>query len=173
MNQAINNSIIRFFSLWAIQVFVLQQVAWGWGGEVFLQLHLYPLFIMLLPINAPRSLVIFLGFLLGLFIDLIYGTYGMHAATLVFTAFTRGIILQMIEPREGYSIKDLPTKHSLGDTWFVRYTALILLFHLFFYFSIEAFTFAYIKTILLKLLISWIASVFVLLATVYITNPKA
>ena len=173
MNQAISNSILRFFILWAIQVFVLRQIAWGWDGETYLLIHLYPLFILLLPFSTPRLLVILLGFVLGISVDWIYNTWGVHASALVFTAYIRDVVLKILTPREGYSVKDLPTKSSLGDNWFLKYASLVLFFHLFFYFSVEAFTFVYFKSILLKLLFSWIGSMFFLLLTVYITNPKA
>lgn len=173
MNKAINNSIIRFFVLWAIQVFVLRQISWGWDGETYLLIHLYPLFILLLPFNTPRLLVLFLGFVLGLSVDWIYHTWGIHASALVFTAYIRDFVLRILTPREGYNIKNQPTKASLGDAWFLRYASFMLLFHLLFYFSVEAFTFVYFSTILLKLLFSWVGSIFFLLLSVYITNPKA
>ena len=33
MDKALTNSIIRFVLLWALQVFLLKQIYWGWGGE--------------------------------------------------------------------------------------------------------------------------------------------
>ena len=172
MDRAIINSIIRFGLLWALQVFVLKQIAWGWGGQSYLQVQLYPLFVLLLPLRMPRPLVVFLGFLLGISIDLMYETLGMHAAALVFTAYVRYGILQLLLPREGYALTDKPTKDSLGDVWFLRYAALVMFVHLLFYFSVEAFTFMYIGTILLKLVISWVVSMAFLLAAVYVFNPK-
>ena len=92
MNKAITNSTIRFFLLWVIQVFILKQVIWGWDGIVYLQVFLYPLFILLLPFNTPRSLTVFLGFVLGLAIDWLYESPGLHAGALVFTAYMRAVI---------------------------------------------------------------------------------
>lgn len=173
MDKAITNSIIRFFLLWVLQVFILKQIIWGWEGVVYLQVFLYPLFILLLPFRTPRSLTILLGFILGLAIDWLYESPGLHAGTLVFTAFMRAIVLRILTPREGYSIKDHPTKKSLGQTWFFQYAATLLFIHLFVYFSLEAFTFVYFKSILLKILFSWLASMFFLLAGVYTINPEA
>ncbi|WP_020537372.1 hypothetical protein [Lewinella cohaerens] len=173
MNKAITNSIIRFFLLWVVQVFVLRQVIWGWDGIVYLQVFLYPLFILLLPLNTPRSLTVFLGFVLGLAIDWLYESPGLHAGALVFTAYMRAVVLGILTPREGYSIKDSPTKKSLGQTWFFQYAATLILIHLFVYFSLEAFTFVYFKSILLKVLFSWLASMFFLLASIYAINPEA
>ncbi|PSR14845.1 MAG: hypothetical protein DA408_01610 [Bacteroidetes bacterium] len=172
MDKALTNSIIRFVLLWALQVFLLKQIYWGWGGEVYLQVQLYPLFILLLPFNTPRGVVVLLGFFLGFAVDWLYDSPGMNAGALVFTAFIRDIVLRILTPREGYNIKDTPTKDSLGHTWFFQYAAIMMLLHLFFYFSLEAFTFVYIKSILLKVLFSWLGSMFFLLTSVYITNPK-
>lgn len=173
MDKAIQNSIVRFVLLWAIQVFFLKQLFWGWGDEIYLQVHLYPLFIALLPLRTPRSLTIFSAFILGLLIDWWYESPGMHAGALVFTAFMRAIVLRILTPREGYSIKSHPTKLSLGATWFFQYAGALLALHLFFYYSVEAFTFVYFKTIILKLFFSWVASMLVLLLIVYVFNPEA
>ena len=173
MNQAITNSSIRFFLLWAVQVFVLKQVVWGWGGEIYLQAFLYPLFILLLPLRTPRSLVILLGFLLGIAVDWFYESPGMHAGALVFTGFARASILKALTPREGYGIKAHPTPESLGNVWFFRYAALLMLVHVFIYFSLEAFTFVLYKTIFLKLVLTWAASMFFLGVAMLTTNPEA
>lgn len=173
MNKAITNSIIRFVVLLLLQSLILKQVVWGWNGQAFLQVHLYPLFILLLPIRTPRLFVILLGFAMGLLLDLPYETLGMHAAALTFTAYLRGVVLDIIEPREKYGLKDTPTKFSLGDIWFFRYAGILIFAHLFFYYGVEAFTLVYFTTILLKVFFSWIASMFFLMATVYIFNPKA
>ncbi|MEL6654963.1 MAG: hypothetical protein AAFP77_28550 [Bacteroidota bacterium] len=173
MDRAIQNSIIRFFLLWALQVFFLKQVSWGWGGETYLQIHIYPLFILLLPLRTLRSITLGAAFILGLLIDWWYESPGMHAGALVFTAFMRSIVLSILTPREGYNIKANPTKSSLGANWFIQYAGALLFLHLFFYYSLEAFTFVYFTTILLKLFFSWLASMLVLLIVVYIFNPEA
>lgn len=173
MNSTLTNSIVRFFVLWILQVFILQQVFWGWGGVVYLQVFLYPLFILLLPIATPRALVILLGFFLGIAVDWLYESPGMHASALVFTAYMRGLVFRILEPREGYAIKDTPTKKSLGDTWFFQYAALLLALHLFFYYSVEAFTYVYFSAIVLKTIFSWLASLFFVMVVVYLFNPES
>ena len=173
MDRAITNSIIRFILLWTLQVFILRQFVWGWGGQIYLQVHAYPLFILLLPLRTSRLLVLTLAFALGLAIDWFSETLGMHAAALVFTAFLRAPILAVLEPREKYALNAAPTKVSQNDAWFFRYAGLLMLAHLFFYFSVEAFTFVYLKAIVLKTIVSWVASMGFILALVYIFNPKA
>lgn len=173
MNSALTNNAVRFVLLWVLQVFILQQVYWGWGGVVYLQVFLYPLFLLLLPIATPRVLVILLGFLMGIAVDWLYESPGMHASALVFTAYMRGLVFRILEPREGYNIKSTPTKKSLGDAWFFQYAALMLAFHLFFYFAVEAFTLVYFSSIMLKTVFSWFASLFFMMVAVYLFNPES
>ena len=174
MNESgIVNSGIRFLVLGILQVFLLKQISWGFGGKEFMFVFLYPLFIMLLPLRAPRILLIFISFFFGLSIDLFYETLGLHAAACTFSAFARPAILQFVQPQEKYNIKATPTGHYLGWTWFSRYLGLFLLFHLIFFFSVQAFTPAYWWDIIRKTFFTYIASYFTIMFIAYVFNPKS
>lgn len=173
MDRTLVNNAIRFFLLWALQVFLFKQIEWRWGGNVYLQFHLYPLFIILMPLRFPRVLVIFLSFLLGLSIDFFYETLGVHAAAATMTAYARALVFRILRPREGYNINNSPTKDYLGDEWFLRYAGIMLGIHLLTYFSVEAFTPWYILDILFKTIVSWLGSMLFLLIVVYLFNPKS
>lgn len=172
MDKSISNNILRFILLWVVQILIFKQLYWGWGGTIYLQIHIYTLFILLLPFKTVRSLVLLLAFVLGFGIDIFYESRGMHAGALVFMAYMRGFALKFFVPREGYNPKDSPTKHSLGAGWFLKYAGLLVFLHLFFYYSLEAFTFVYLGTILTKTFFSWLGTMFFILIIVYITNPK-
>lgn len=172
MDKSISNNALRFFLLFLAQVYIFKQLAWDWEGTTYLQVHVYTLFILLLPFKTPRGLVLLLAFTLGFGIDLFYESRGMHAGALVFMAYMRNVAFRIFAPREGYNIKDHPTKNSLGDTWFFRYSGFLIFLHLFFYYSLEAFTYVYLGAILLKTFFSWLGSMFFMLIIVYITNPK-
>ncbi len=173
MDNAIRNSVIRWVACWALQVMLFRYLSWGWNGQFYLQVHVYPIFILLLPFATPRILTIVLGFSLGIAIDWLYGTPGMHAGALVFTAYWRRPIINLLTPREGYNPKDSPTKASLGGTWFLRYMALLLFIHFSFYYLLEAFTIFYWLSILGKALVSTIGSMFFLLLYIYTVNPES
>ena len=70
---------LRFVLLLTAQVFLFNQVAWGWSGREYLFVFVYPLFVALLPLRAPRPLVILLAFLLGISVDFFSETLGLHA----------------------------------------------------------------------------------------------
>lgn len=159
MNSTITVNAIRFFVLLLLQGLVLRNVGSDWINFPYFNLILYPIFIFLLPLRTPKPLVIFLGFLLGISVDLFYHSYGVHASAAVFTAFIRPLALKYLEPRGGYNANHSPTKRRLGLNWYSRYAAFLLLPHLLFYFSIEAFSPVYYIDILLKTIVSFIVSI--------------
>ena len=158
---AILNGLLRFVLLLIVQVFLFNQVHWGWGGKNYLFILVYPLFVALLPLRAPRPLVIFLGFLLGLSVDFFSESLGIHAGALTLTAYARPLLLKLAEPRDGYNIKAAPSVHDLGRGWMLRYLALILAVHLLAFFALQTFSVYFLGEIVLKSLVSFPASLVV------------
>ena len=170
---ALVNSGIRFVLLLILQVFLLQQIRWGWGGKEYLFLFLYPLFVALLPLRMSRGVVMLLGFALGLIIDFFYETLGMHAAALTFTGYFRFLVLRILEPRDGYNIKDNPSSHDLGQGWMLKYLALLFLGHCVFFFSVQAFSFVFLSDILLRSAFTFVPSYLVAVLVMLIFNPRS
>lgn len=170
---AILNGLLRFVLLLIAQVFLFNQVSWGWGGKDYLFILVYPLFVALLPMRAPRPLVIFLGFLLGMTVDFFSETLGIHAGALTFTAYARPFLLNLAEPRDGYNIKAAPSVHDLGSGWMFRYLALILAVHVLAFFTLQTFSLYFFGEIVLKSLVSFPASLLVVGILVLIFNPKS
>lgn len=172
MNSVILVNIYRFFGLALLQGLVFQSVGSGMENFRYLYVIIFPIFIMLLPMRAPVPLVLILGFAIGLFVDAMYNTLGLHASAAVFTAFSRSFVFKILEPRGGYNVNVSPTVENLGPQWFMQYSSVMMLLHLFFYFSVEAFTFVYIVDILLKTVVSFLVSMLFLLIFQLIFNPK-
>ncbi|MDF1696935.1 MAG: hypothetical protein P1U56_13920 [Saprospiraceae bacterium] len=172
MSSALIRNSIRFFLLAIMQVLIFKRVAFNWGDFAFIHFLVYPLFIIMLPIKMPRPLVIFLGFLIGIFVDLFYDSPGVHASAGVFTGYARGLILDLLEPYEGYNTNDSPTIETMGISWFMSYSSIILGLHLFYYFSVEAFSFVYIFEIVMNTIFSFIASFIILMLYLLIFRPK-
>ncbi len=166
------STTIRFLVLAALQVLVFAHVGEGtvWGR--YAQVMLYPLVILLLPVGLPSALVILIGFALGCAIDLALGTYGVHAGALVLTAFARRAALGILEPREGYSVDQSPTRAAFGLQWFTSYAALLMGVHLLTYFALEAFTVLYFVEIVLRAAGSFCVSMLLILLYVLVLDPK-
>lgn len=172
MDKALIPNILRFLGLLALQILVLKRITLGWGGFYYMNILVYPLFIILLPFRTPRAGVLILAFLMGIIIDFFYDSPGLHASASVAIAFFRPMFLRWQEPRGGYNTSQSPTKKYMEWPWFLRYASYMMILHLFFYFSVEYFTFVYFFEILLKTIVSFIASMAFILMIMIIFNPK-
>ncbi len=171
MNTVIVANVLRFFGLVLVQGLVFQNIAIGWEEFPYLQIIVFPLFILLLPLRTPRALVVFLGFLAGIFVDVLYNTPGVHASAAVFLGFVRPVVLGFMEPRSGFNVTYSPTAARFGMGWFFWYSAISMLVYLLFYFSVEAFTFVYIVDILLKTVVSFVVSMIFIVIYQLLFNP--
>jgi len=172
MNSVAVSNIVRFVLLAFVQVLVFKRIAFNWGDFAFIHFIIYPLFIILLPVKIPRPIVIGLGFLIGIFVDLFYDSPGVHASASVFTAYARGIVLDFLEPYEGYNTNESPTIRTRGISWFMTYSSILFGLHLIWYFSVEAFSFVFIFEILLNTIFSFIASFIIVMLILLIFRPK-
>lgn len=172
MSKDLYNNIFRFVLLCAFQILVLQQMSNAFSGFPYINIFVYPLFILLLPFQINRMLLSFLGFLIGIAIDIAYDSPGIHASVAVFIAYIRPFIIYRLEPKGGYTANSSPTPKRMGWGWFLRYASILMGLHLFFYFSVEAFTYAYILSILLKTVVSFPLSMLFILLIMAIFSPS-
>ncbi len=161
---------IRFLIIFLFQVLILKRVDINPEGSSYIHLMVYPLFIFILPIRTPKSLVVALGFILGLLVDMFYDSPGVHASALCFTAFIRSFVLRILESADGYTTSTVPSMKDFGISEFVIYSAILLGLHLLFYFSMEAFSFVYIGEIILRTIASFIVSIVLLILIQMIIN---
>lgn len=162
-------NIFRFIGIFLVQVLILSNVDINTN---YVNLYIYPLFILLLPIKMQRVSVLFIAFFFGLGIDMFYDSQGIHSAVCVFTAYIRTGLFSIMEPRGGYDTKLSPNRYNFGMTWFLRYTGILMFIHLFFVFMLDAFDFGYLGSVVLKTILSYILSMFLLIIFTYIFNPK-
>ena len=161
----------RFAILVLIQALILKQVTLS-VGEYFI-IQLYPLFILLLPIQMPTAFVVLLGFLVGIVVDFFYVTPGVHASAGAWSGFARAILLVAFEPRGGFTGKEpIAAPAYFGWRWFLQVSGLFLFLHLFWYFSVDAFTFVYFGTISLKTITAWVLSMMFVVFYGFLLNPK-
>jgi hypothetical protein len=124
----------------------------------YIHIFIYPLIILLLPVNLSSAVVVLFGFICGLLIDLFYSSPGLHTSALVFTAYFRKLVLNLMEPRTGYKVDDKPLLLNFTPYWYLRYAALLMFIHLLFYFSVEYFTFFYLLDIMLNTIMSFVVT---------------
>lgn len=171
MSNAVFTNAFRFIGLILVQVLILKRISAGWEGFLYINLIIYPVFILLLPFRTPQPAILLLAFAMGITVDLFYDSPGVHASALLFMAFARPIVLKAIAPRGGYNMNHSPTRKRMGFPWFLRYASILIFCHIIFYFSVEAFTFVYIVDILRKTIFSYIFSMLFVLSLLFIFNP--
>lgn len=137
-----------FVLLVLLQVMVLNQISFLGYAVPFLYLY----FIVKLPIGTNRSLVVFLGFILGFIIDIFSNTPGMNAAATTFAAFVRNPIQKLFFSVDDY--KEQTPRLSLLRGTFIKYAVTITLVHTAALVSIESFSYVNIVTILLRISLS-------------------
>lgn len=173
MESQIARISFRFILLLLIQGLILHRLNPGGTSFNYIHILIYPLFIMLFPVQVSKILLIVLGFLMGISVDIFYDSPGLHASASVLTAFIRPFVLMVIEPRGGYKINSVPTKDQFGFNWFLRYVSILLVIHLLWYFSLEVFQISEILKVLLKTFVSFFASLMFIWLYVIIFNPKS
>jgi rod shape-determining protein MreD len=150
-------NFIKYFGIFVVSV-LLQVLIFN--NVLILRMitpFFYILFLILLPFNTPRALVLLLAFALGISIDVFTNTIGVHAFACVFTAFIRPGVLSAIAPRETLESVSAPRVENMGLQWFIGYAAFIIVVHHFVLFYMEAFTlkdflFTFIRIILSSIL---------------------
>ncbi len=163
---------IRFVILVLLQVVIFKRIEFTTGIFAYTQFFVYPIWIMLMPIRIPKPLILIGAFIMGLVIDMFYDSLGVHAATLVFMAFIRDFILNLVEPEVGYDPNISFNLKKIGLLWYASYIGIFLLIHLFVYFSVEAFSFVYMEEILISTVMSLIFSSLLMIILILIFNPK-
>ncbi len=158
-------NIFRFFLLLLIQGLVLQYI-----GFKHIYIFIYPIFIMLLPLEIPHGLLVFLGFLMGISVDVFYNSFGLHASVMALLSFSRPLICGLLEPRGGFEVGKALTKNSFGLRWFIRYSAVITLLHMLFIVLFEELSLSLF--LLARIFLGFILSMLLVILYQFIFNPK-
>lgn len=134
MSSVLKN-IIRFILFILLQVFVLDKVP---PLHQFIVPYLYFLFILWLPFNINRFLLLIIAFLFGLTLDYFSGTPGLHAAPCTLIAYLRPFLLNLLIPQETTEQSYVePSIKSMGWAPYSVYVALLTFIHHFYLVLIE------------------------------------
>jgi len=154
------------------QFVLLKRIDLSFGSFNYIHILIYPLLILFLPLKTPRVVLLLTALAIGLTVDFFYDSPGVHASALLFMAFMRKYVLRILEPVEGYNIDQNLSVKRMGFTWLLGYVAILLFLHLCWYFSVEAFSFVYLKEILLRIISSFVASFVIIVLFLFVYNPK-
>lgn len=138
--------LLRFVIVMLIQVLLFGNIRFmGYIDPMF-----YIWFILSLPSNINRSLLLILSFFTGWVLDIFYNTPGMFAFATVFVAYLRAPLLTFVVSRDNTLAAYEPSIKTLGLSVYLKYASLlIILLHLIL-FSLEAFSFSHYELVLIK-----------------------
>jgi len=160
-------NIFRLALLLLAQILIFSNI----NFSSFVNPYVFPLFILLLPFETPRWLLMFIGFGSGLLLDLFLGSVGMHAAACLLIAYLRPFLINIITPK-GTEFEISPNVYAQGITWFVVYLGITMFLYLAFYFLVEAATFLNFLLLLIKIFLSVFVSVIFMLIFLFLFSAK-
>ena len=143
-------NIGRFFFLVFFQILILNNIQFS--GYITPYFYIY--FILLLPFETPRWLLLSGAFLLGITIDIFSNTPGLNAAACVMMAFIRPFIISSISSGTEFMMGTHPSLKNQGIKWFAYYSVILILSHHFVLFYLEIFRFTEFFQTLLRILLS-------------------
>ena len=144
MGQTILKYTVRFIFLITVQVLILNQIKFSG----YFTPYIYIAFILMLPLDIPKTALLILSFMLGIVIDMFSNSPGMHAAACVFMAFCRPAVINLISIKKDFEDGITPTVKNMGAKWVFLYTLILVFIHHSFLFFVEIFSFnEFFKTI--------------------------
>ncbi len=164
----ITRNILRFVVVVLFQVLVMDNVM----INGYMIPYIYLLFILLMPFETPRWLLLLAGFGLGLTLDLFSNSLGMHTAATVLAALARSYMLDLLAPRDGYEPDSFPRIHYYGFYWFLKYTLVIVFIHHFALFYLEVFQLKEFLSTLLRVILSSLLSASTIVLSQYFVFRK-
>jgi len=140
------NHFIWFIGLIALQIFVLDNVHFL---GVFLPL-IYVYALLRWPSDLSPNLTLIFGFILGLTIDIMSNTPGMHACATSLIAVLRTPMMHLFVSKEDLGSRNVSEK-TLGIGAFWNYAILLVFVHHTTLFLLESFSFVNWALLLVKI----------------------
>lgn len=158
MDKSVLATVVRFWLVLFFQIFVFKGMGENIGG---VDVYIYPVFIMLLPLSTPLAFVLLLSFAYGLAIDAFYDSNGLHAASLTLVGFER-FFLGSSKPRRRYEVYRTPSRRRLQFRRFISHSVKIMGIHSFAVITLEELSFSSVWVLRFLLTFS-LSSMFVVL----------
>lgn len=161
-------NIIRFLVLVGIQVLILNRI----DLTPYTNAYLYVMFILMLPINMNKVLLLIVSLLTGLVIDLFSNTPGMHSTACLLIAFIRPGFLNILVPRENFDSTIKLSWTGMGSAKFMVYSATLIFVHHLVLLSIESFLSHSILNLLIRIMTCSVTTLLlVVLSQMLMSNP--
>ncbi len=160
-------NIGRFVFLILFQVLILNNLQFSG----YINPYFYIYFILLLPFETPRWVLLLSAFLLGISLDAFTNTFGLNASACVLMAFVRPFVITAISTGTEFMIGHSPSLKNQGMKWFAYYSIILVLIHHFALFYLEIFRFTEFFQTLLRVLLSSVFTLLIVFIAEYLSYP--
>ena len=160
-------NIGRFVFLILFQVLILNNIQFSG----YINPYFYIYFILLLPFETPRWLLLLSAFLLGISLDAFTNTFGLNASACVLMAFVRPFVISAISTGTEFMVGHSPSLKNQGLKWFAYYSIILVMVHHFALFYLEIFRFTEFFQTLLRVLLSSVFTLLIVFIAEYLSYP--
>ncbi|MFI3279653.1 MAG: rod shape-determining protein MreD [Rikenellaceae bacterium] len=136
------------------QVFVFDSLS----TSVYFAPLVYIVFIVLLPVETSRIMMLGAGVLTGYVMDVAMGTDGLNSIATIAVAYLRTPILKVIAGKKRAAERGVPSDLLFGEGDYIRYLAVMVFLHHVIFFAFESLSIANLFYSLLRFLVSGVAS---------------
>jgi hypothetical protein len=155
---------IIFFAYLLFQVLILKNAVLFHTAFCFLYIG----YLLALPVEGNKLLLMIGGFGLGFLVDIFYDSLGLHAMACVFIMYLRNYWLASLTPQGGYDSNSVPSLAAFGPQWFITYALPLIFIHHVLLFYTEAGGFDYFWHTLTKVMASTAFTLLVILIVEYL-----
>lgn len=167
-----NSQLIKYFGH-CILILVIQILALNYINiSGFINPYMYPLLILLLPLNTPKYQLLLAATLIGLTVDIFQETLGMHAFATILIAFLRPYLFKILNPKE-QELDEIMDINYHGFTWFAIYLIVFTVIHHLVFFIIEKGDLHALHYTLLKTILSTLFSLTCMLIYLSLSSNKS
>ena len=164
MSKQIYIQLFKFVFLVLLQIYVLNKIAFF--GH--LNPYLYILFILLLPLETPKWLLLVSAFMLGLSIDYFSHTIGLNIASSLLVAYLRPGTIRRLSPKIEQSQGQKIGIRDFGFAWFFMYSSFLITIHHICLFLLDSFRMSEILDTLGRALMSSIFTIGLVILSQYL-----
>jgi rod shape-determining protein MreD len=161
-------NIVRFFFLIFLQVLILNHI----NLSGYINPYFYIYFILLMPFDTPKWLLLITSFILGLSIDMFTNTIGLNAAACVMMGFARPFVIYAISSGPESLFGDTPSLKNQGVKWFLYYSVILIIIHHATLFYLEIFRLNEFMLTLVRMLLSSAFTLVLVLIGEYLLYPR-
>jgi rod shape-determining protein MreD len=141
------------------------------GG--YMHPYIYILFLLLLPININRSLLLLIAFFTGITIDYFTRTMGINASASVLLAYLRPGTIRLFFGNHDFSSKEEPGLSSFGLIGFFKYIIVLVFISQLLLFFMEVLSFNNILYTIQQVILSTLLSTFIIFIVMLFFGKRA